>query len=120
MSGGDEFTDPDFAKLDDNGQPLIPVDSHIAKVHPDNNNGARMLRRGYNYMEGNDYLGRLEGGLFFIAFVRNPATNFIPVLRNMHSDAMTEYLQHLSSSLFIIPPGMKDSDEYIGQSLFER
>ena len=38
-----------------------------------------MLRRGYNYMEGTDSLGRLEGGLMFIAYVRNPQTNFIPI-----------------------------------------
>ena len=42
-----------------------------------------MLRRGYNYMEGTDSLGRLEGGLMFIAYVRNPQTNFIPICANV-------------------------------------
>ena len=31
-----------------------------------------MLRRGYNFTDGNDALGRLDAGLFFIAFVRDP------------------------------------------------
>lgn len=119
LSGGDEFTDPDFEKTDEAGNPLIPVDSHVAVVNPNNNNGRRMLRRGYNYMEGNDRLGRLEGGLFFIAFVRDPQTNFIPILRKMVNDQMTEYLQHIGTSLFVCPPGLKPGDNYIAQSLFE-
>lgn len=118
LSGGTEFSDPDFDKKDEDGEPLIAIDSHLAIVHPDHNNGRRMLRRGYNYMEGNDQLGRLEGGLFFIAFVRDPKTNFIPILRRMSDDQMTEYLQHIATAVFIIPPGMKETDDYIGQALF--
>lgn len=118
LSGGKEFTAPNFKKEDAKGQPMIAVDSHVSTVHPNNNNGRRMLRRGYNYMEGNDNFGRLEGGLFFIAFVRNPQTNFIPVLAKMAGDQLTEYLQHTATSMFVIPPGMKETDDYIGQALF--
>ena len=32
-----------------------------------------MLRRGYNFTDGNDSLGRLDAGLFFLAFVKRPA-----------------------------------------------
>ena len=39
---------------------------------PDQNDGVRMLRRGYNFIDGNDGLGRLDAGLFFIAYVRDP------------------------------------------------
>ena len=38
-----------------------------------------MLRRGYNFTDGNDALGRLDAGLFFVAFVRDPRTGFIPL-----------------------------------------
>ena len=38
-----------------------------------------MLRRGYNFVDGNDRLGRLDAGLFFLAFVRDPRTHFIPI-----------------------------------------
>ena len=31
-----------------------------------------MLRRGYNFVDGNDELGGLDAGLFFLAYVRNP------------------------------------------------
>ncbi|WP_296762754.1 iron uptake transporter deferrochelatase/peroxidase subunit [Varibaculum sp.] len=119
QSGGHEFTPPDFKKKDQDGKLMIAEDSHVAVVHPDNNGGRRMLRRGYNYMEGTDSLGRLEGGLMFIAYVRNPQTNFIPILRKMSGDAMTEYLQHISTSMWVIPPGMGENEDYIGQKLFE-
>ena len=119
QSGGTEFTDPDFKKKGEDGEPLLPVDSHVAMVHPDNNGGARMLRRGYNYMEGTDSLGRLEGGLMFIAYVRNPQTNFIPILKKMSGDAMTEYLQHIATSMWVMPPGVGQGEDYVGQKLFE-
>lgn len=119
LSGGTEHTAPDFKKVGPDGQIIIPEDSHIAVVHPDNNGGSRMLRRGYNYMEGNDKLGRLEGGLFFIAYVRNPQTNFVPILAKMRSDALTEYLQHLATGVYLIPPGMRAGDTYVGQSFLE-
>ena len=48
------------------------MDSHVRLAHPTQNDGVRMLRRGYNFTDGNDELGRLDAGLFFIAFVRDP------------------------------------------------
>ena len=72
LSGGNEFTEPDFAREGGDGKPLIPADSHVALSHPDANNGQRMLRRGYNFTDGADDLGRLNAGLFFLAYVRDP------------------------------------------------
>jgi deferrochelatase/peroxidase EfeB len=37
-----------------------------------------MLRQGYNFVDGSDSLGRMEAGLFFLAYVRDPRTQFIP------------------------------------------
>lgn len=119
QSGTKEFDEPDFEATDEDGEYLIPADAHVRIVHPDNNGGHRMLRRGYNYMEGTDNRGRLKGGLFFIAFVRDPRESFIPILQKMSGDAMTEYLQHVGTSLWVIPPGLKEDEEYIGQNLFE-
>lgn len=118
LSGGDEFTEPDFSMPGSDG-PVIPQDSHVRVVHPDFNNGARMLRRGYNFVDGSDPLGGLNAGLFFIAFVRNPDTHFIPIQNAMaRSDAMMEYLKVTGSALFAVPPGIAEG-EYVGQALFE-
>ena len=43
-------------------------------MHPSANGGAKMLRRGYSFVDGSDGLGRLDAGLFFIAFLRDPRT----------------------------------------------
>lgn len=115
----EEFTPIDFAAEDEQGQPIIDDHAHVSIVAPEHNDGRFMLRRGYNYTDGNDSLGRLDAGLFFIAYVRDPRTNFYPILKKMaEKDLLTEYLQHQGSALFAIPPGLNQGDTMIGQKLF--
>ena len=115
----EEFTAVDYTAKDDKGETLVPADAHIAVVSPEQNQGRRMLRRGYNYTDGSDSLGLLQTGLFFIAFVRDPRTNFYPILDRMtKSDALQEYLKHEASALFAIPPGVKEGDTMVAASLF--
>ena len=115
----EEFTTVDYAAKDDKGETLVPADAHIAVVSPEQNQGRRMLRRGYNYTDGSDSLGLLQTGLFFIAFVRDPRTNFYPILDRMtKSDALQEYLKHEASALFAIPPGIEKGDTMVAASLF--
>ena len=78
LSGGTEFTEPDFGLQGRDG-PLIAMDAHVRLAHPKQNNGAKMLRRGYNFTDGSTTLGRLDAGLFFIAFVRDPDEQYIPM-----------------------------------------
>ena len=117
LSGGTETTAPDFSMPGSDG-PVIPTTAHVRVVHPDLNDGVRMLRRGYNFVDGTDDLGGLNAGLFFIAYVRDPATHFIPVQTRMaRHDALMEYLKVTGSALFAVPPGA-GAGEYVGQSLF--
>lgn len=118
LSGGTEFTPPDFSLQGRGGVPLIAADSHVAMAHPDHNDGRQMLRRGYNFTDGSDPLGRLDAGLFFLAFVCDPRTHYIPVQTAMAKhDLLSEYLRHTGSALFAIPPGISEG-EYVGQLLF--
>ena len=115
----EEFTTVDYAAKDDKGETLVPADAHIAVVSPEQNQGRRMLRRGYNYTDGSDSLGLLQTGLFFIAFVRDPRTNFYPILDRMtKNDALQEYLKHEATALFAIPPGIEKGDTMVAASLF--
>jgi len=117
LSGGEEFSDPDFSMPGSNG-PIIARDAHIRLVHPDMHGGARMLRRGYNFVDGTDALGGLDAGLFFLAFVRDPATHFIPIQNAMaRSDALMEYLKVRGSAIFAVPGGTAPG-EYVGERLF--
>lgn len=118
LSGGTEFTELDFASTGRNG-PLVADTAHVRLAHPTNNGGARLLRRGYNFIDGNDDLGRLDAGLFFIAFVRDPITQFVPVQTALsRSDALNEYLQHTSSAVFAVPPGVEAAGSFFGEALF--
>ena len=118
LSGGEEFTQPDFDMPGSNNLPVIAEDAHVRMVHPDFNDGVRMLRRGYNFVDGSNQLGGLDAGLFFLAFVRNPDTHFIPMQTRMAAnDALMEYLRVNGSALFAVPPGV-GTGEYVGQALF--
>ncbi len=117
LSGGEEFDDPDF-DMPGRGGTIVPKDAHVRLVHPDHNDGVRMLRRGYNFVDGSTSLGSLDAGLFFLAYVRDPSTHFIPMQTKVaKNDALMEYLKFTGSALFAIPPGAGEG-EYIGQSLF--
>lgn len=114
-----EFDDVDYTARR-GGKLAVPADSHVAVVAPEHNKGHRMLRRGYNYTDGNDSLGRLNAGLFFIAYSKDPREGFYPILKKMtEKDAMTEYLQHQASALFAVPGGIREGDSMVGQRLFE-
>ena len=118
LTGGEEFSQPDFALIGSDGEPLVASDAHVRMVHPDNNGGAKMLRRGYNFVDGSDGLGRMDAGLFFLAYVRDPREQFIPIQMKLGlGDGLSEYIQHTGSALFAIPPGVAQG-EYVGQSLF--
>ncbi|AEV85321.1 peroxidase [Actinoplanes sp. SE50] len=119
LSGRQEHDEPDFKAQDGEGQPVIPVDSHLRLAHPDQNAGARILRRGYNFVDGSDGLGRLNAGLFFMAYQRDPRKQFVPIQNQLaKQDALNEYIRHTSSALFACPPGMPDAGDYWGRTLF--
>jgi deferrochelatase/peroxidase EfeB len=119
LSGGEEFTEPDFSLAGKGGGPLIPLDSHVRLAHANQNDGVKMLRRGYNYTDGSDGLGHLDGGLFFIAFVTDPRTHYVPMqMRMAREDVLAvEYLKHTGSGLYAVPPGVQPGG-FIGDRLF--
>ena len=96
-----------------------PPDSHVALAHPDANGGHRILRRGYSFVDGSDGLGRLDAGLFFLAYCRDPRTQYVPMQSRMaRSDRMAEYFTHVASGLYAVPPGTRPG-EYWAQRLLE-
>jgi deferrochelatase/peroxidase EfeB len=91
----------------------------VRLAHQQFNDGARLLRRGYNFVDGSDGLGRLDAGLFFIAYQRDPRKQFVPIqTRLSRQDALNEYIRHTSSGLFACPPGVPAADDYWGRALF--
>ncbi|AFM18891.1 Tat-translocated enzyme [Mycolicibacterium chubuense NBB4] len=122
MGRGDEFDALDFDAQDDRHEPLIDERAHVRLVAPEHNNGIEILRRGYNFTDGSDGFGHLDAGLFFIAFVRNPLTQFVPLQTQMsRNDAMNEYIAPMSSAVFACPPGIPEGDTstFWGSTLFD-
>ena len=111
LSGGHEFTDPDFTKA------AIDENSHVRLAHPSQNAGVRILRRGYNYVDGNSSLGRLDAGLFFLSYQRDPG-QFIALQRSLSTDLMNEYIRHVGSGVWAVPSGARDGS-YVGAELFD-
>ncbi len=113
-----EFDRIDFSAKGIDGQPAIPMRSHIRLAHADNLGGIRILRRGYNFTDGTDGQGHLNAGLFFIAFMRDPQTHFVPMQRELSkSDLLNEYIEHTGSAVFVCPPGLADGQDW-GAQLF--
>ncbi|GAA1841611.1 iron uptake transporter deferrochelatase/peroxidase subunit [Pseudonocardia ailaonensis] len=112
LSGGAEFEAANFATS------TIPADAHIRLASSESLNGVKILRRGYNFVDGSDGSGHLDAGLFFLAFMNNPQTHFVPMQSALaRNDTMMEYLEHNGSAVFAVPPGVRDG-EYWGQAAF--
>ncbi|MBZ4019549.1 iron uptake transporter deferrochelatase/peroxidase subunit [Streptomyces purpurogeneiscleroticus] len=97
---------------------MLPT-AHVRLAHPDTNGGVRILRRGYSFTDGTDGLGRLDAGLFFLAYQRDVRDGFVPLQKNLaRHDALNEYIQHVGSAVFAVPPGVRDKDDWWGRALF--
>jgi deferrochelatase/peroxidase EfeB len=117
LSGGTESTGPNFDAAGTDGLPAIPAHSHIRLASHENNGGTRILRRGYSYTDGIDpQAGTLLGGLFFIAFMKNPG-QFVKLQNSLASDALNEYVQHVGSAVFACPRGLSPGQRW-GDGLF--
>lgn len=117
LGGKVEHDTPDFAAVVD-GQPVIPSNSHIALAAHENNGGTKILRRGYNFTDGLDSVGRLDAGLFFISYQRDPA-QFVKLQSKLgRSDRLNEYIRHVGSAVFAIPAGLSKAGDYYGNEFF--
>jgi deferrochelatase/peroxidase EfeB len=97
----------------------IARDAHIRLASAESLGGVRILRRGYNFVDGSDGQGHLNAGLFFVAFMRDPQRQFVPMQSALaRHDRMMEYIEHTGSAVFAVPPGLGDG-HYWGQALLE-
>ncbi len=113
-----EFDAINFSAKRTDGEPAIPLASHVRLAHADNLDGIKLLRRGYNFTDGSDGQGHLNAGLFFIAFMRDAHAQFVPMQRALAArDLLNEYIEHTGSAVFACPPGLSESQDW-GAQLF--
>ncbi|WP_353650470.1 iron uptake transporter deferrochelatase/peroxidase subunit [Nakamurella sp. A5-74] len=119
LTGGTEFTAPDLAAKAADGTPVIDVDAHVRLAAPESNDGVRILRRGYNYTDGLDATGRLDAGLFFVSFQRDPA-HFVALQTKLgQHDLLNEYIVHRGGGTWACPPGIGAAGDWFGKQLFQ-
>jgi len=129
LGGKAEFDTPDFAATDADGNSIIPDTSHLRLAAPANNDGATILRRGYSYNDGANFVAErwppwrqgieYDSGLFFQAFQKDPRTGFIKLFDKMSKiDALNQFTTHTGSAIFACPPGIQPG-RYVGQGLFD-
>ncbi len=116
LSGGTEFTTPDF-HASAQGSPRIDPTSHIALAAHENNGGVKILRRPYNYTDGLNQYGQLDAGLFFAAYMNDPEHFTRIQTRLGSSDRLNEYISHIGSGVFAVPPAPR-SGSYVAEALF--
>ena len=115
-------------RTDKDGNPIIAENSHAAMSAPENNDGAQILRRAFNYDNGITRVSErwppwrqlvtFDAGLLFQCYQKDPRTGFIRIFTKMAQfDMLNQFTTHTGSGLFACPPGAKPG-EYIGQALF--
>lgn len=117
LGGRQEHDAPNFAAAGGDGAPLIDPHSHVAMAAPENNNGVKILRRAYNYTDGLTSQGLLDAGLMFLAYTNDPQ-HFVDLQTRLGKfDLLNEYIRHIGSAVFAVPPAPK-TGSYLAQQLF--
>jgi deferrochelatase/peroxidase EfeB len=128
LSGKQESDPLDLGATDKDGNPVIPDNAHVRLGAAASNGGAQVLRRGYSYNDGVNFISErwppwrqgieYDAGLLFIAYQSDPRTGFIKIFENMAKlDALNQFVTHTGGGIFACPPGVSDG-QFIGQSLF--
>jgi len=119
LSGGGEFTAPDYAKFTASGALAIPAGAHIRQASAQANNGATILRRAFQYYQGPRPDGTPDAGLIFLAFQADPATGFTVIQQRLAgADSLSTFIRHEASGLFAVLPGCAPGD-HLGRALLE-
>ncbi len=128
LGGKDEFEALNLDAVDKDGNPIIPDNAHVRLASSLTNDGAQILRRGYSYNDGVNYVAErwppwrqgmeYDAGLLFVAYQRDPRTGFIKIFDKMAKlDALNQFVTHNGSGIFACPPGAREGT-FIGQHLF--
>jgi deferrochelatase/peroxidase EfeB len=125
-----EFDSLDLTARGANGQPVIPVDSHVRLASPQENWGQMLLRRNYAYAGAADSSSGLsrsagsdptfDAGVLFFCYQRNPRLAFIPIFRKLAAnDSLSRFTTHTASAIAAIPPAAPGRGRYVAQPLLE-
>ena len=116
LTGGSEFSAPDYEAVDENGFLVIPPTAHMRRAHAQAP-GERILRRPYNYDDGFAKDGSPDAGLIFAAYMADPTAQYVPIQERLaQADVLNVWTTPIGSALFAVPGGVGPG-EYVGQAL---
>jgi deferrochelatase/peroxidase EfeB len=117
LDGNVETDVPKYA--DDPVGEAIPLTAHIRRANPRTpaTGASRILRRPYNFDSGVDEVGDLDMGLVFVCFQRDPDKQFAEVQRRLAGEPLVDYIQPVGGGYFLILPGVRNLDDYLGSPL---
>ncbi|WP_193103821.1 Dyp-type peroxidase [Brachybacterium sp. FME24] len=122
LSGGSEFSQPDFEAVSENGFAVIPEFAHLRRARGvDEGEHQEIFRRPYNYdvppPAGSTAIS--EAGQLFVAFQADLAGQFVPIQQRLADlDLLNQWTTPIGSAVFAIPPGCAEG-EFVGQSVLE-
>ena len=128
LTGKSEFDPLDLTAQDKDGNSVIPDNAHV-RLASASVSGTQILRRGYSYNDGVNYVAERwppwfqgmewDAGLLFVAYQKDPRDGFIKMFNGMATiDALNQFTTHTGSGLFACPGGVLKG-QYLGQGLFE-
>jgi len=96
----------------------IPRRAHIRLANPRTPGSARILRRGFSYLNGVSGDGTMDQGLLFLCYQRSLTRGFLEVQSRLDGEPLEDYIKPVGGGLFFVLPG-PTNDGWLGQSLIE-
>ncbi|GAA3120844.1 Dyp-type peroxidase [Nonomuraea salmonea] len=116
LTGTTERDEPDYARKNRLGFPVISEYAHIRRAHVADP-ALRLLRRPYNYDDGLTPEGKPDSGLLFASYQADIDQQFVPIQRMLaEGDLLNEWITTIGSAVFAIPPGCTPGT-WIGEPL---
>lgn len=112
LTGGVETDDLDLTARSE-GRLVVARDAHARRSHPSANGGARIFRKGANWVDADTG----ESGLLFLSFQADLTGQFTRIQRRLDaSDALNEWTTAIGSAEFAVLPGLVEGG-WLGESL---